>query len=59
MSKQYIINHDAKTCGEFYCGYMWKRGLLSNYRSMLRSIKNVVRKNHYEKKNDFFFFFKT
>lgn len=59
MSKQYIINQKAIICGEFYCGFIWKRGLLSNYRSMLRIIKNIMVKRNPNINSDFYFLLKT
>jgi ribosomal protein S2 len=56
MTKQYIIDNDALNCGEFYCGYIWKRGLLSNYLSMIKVIKKVVSKDFIYQNRDFFLF---
>lgn len=59
MSKQYIINQNAINCGEFFCGYIWKRGLLSNYMSMLRIIKKLVNKKITKINSDFHYFLRN
>ena len=46
LSKQYIINQYANECGEFACTAIWIRGLLSNYFSMLLTVKKYMSKSY-------------
>jgi len=46
LSKQFIINEYANECGEFACTAIWIRGLLSNYFSMLLTVKKYIFKSY-------------
>jgi len=41
-SKEFIINKNAKDCGEFVCSRVWIRGILSNYSNILNCLNSYV-----------------
>ena len=48
---QEIIKESAERCGQFYVNYRWLGGMLTNWKTVNRSINRLVKLNEMEEKN--------
>ena len=48
---QEIVKENAERCGQFYVNYRWLGGMLTNWKTVNRSINRLVKLNDMEEKN--------
>ena len=48
---QEIVRENAERCGQFYVNYRWLGGMLTNWKTVNRSINRLVKLNDMEEKN--------
>jgi len=48
---QEIVKESAERCGQFYVNYRWLGGMLTNWKTVNRSINRLVKLNEMEEKN--------
>ena len=50
---QDIIKENAERCGQYYVNHRWLGGMLTNWKTVYKSISRLVKLNEMEEKNDY------
>lgn len=50
---QDIIKENAERCGQYYVNYRWLGGMLTNWKTVYKSISRLVKLNEMAEKNDY------
>jgi len=50
---QDIIKENAERCGQYYVNHRWLGGMLTNWKTVYKSINRLVKLNEMEEKNDY------
>ena len=50
---QDIIKENAERCGQYYVNYRWLGGMLTNWKTVYKSISRLVKLNEMSEKNDY------
>lgn len=50
---QDIVKENAERCGQYYVNHRWLGGMLTNWKTVYKSISRLVKLNEMEEKNDY------
>lgn len=50
---QDIVKENAERCGQYYVNYRWLGGMLTNWKTVYKSISRLVKLNEMSEKNDY------